>query len=184
MRIWIPLVLAILLIPGVSSAAGLHESLSCSGCHGIHTAQDDIIFAVKANKTEINPLTKKPYSGVTALCLGCHTGIMPVFGKTSHPYGIAPKAKIADVPKDLLRKSMLGCVGCHDPHPSNPNYKYLRVSTGKRGSDMGQFCSLCHSSKSGTRIPASSVFSSMDETKSSARSAVKKTTRPPVKKAK
>jgi hypothetical protein len=160
MRIWIPLFIAILLIPVVSFAAGLHESLSCNGCHGIHTAMDDIIFSVEANKTEINPITKKPYSGVTALCLGCHTAVMPVFGKSSHPYGIKPKSKIAAVSKDLLRNGMLGCVGCHDPHPSNPNFKYLRVSTGKR------------------------IFSSMDETKSSGKAAARKAVKPPVKKAK
>jgi predicted CXXCH cytochrome family protein len=182
MRIWIPLVIAILLIPVVSFAAGLHESLSCNGCHGIHTAKDDIIFSIEANKTEINPLTKKPYSGITALCLGCHTGIMPVFGKTSHPYGIKPKSRIADVPKDQMRNGLLGCVGCHDPHPSNPNFKYLRISTGKRGSDMARFCSLCHSSKSGVKIPSSAVSSSMDETKSSGRVPAAKAA--PVKKSK
>lgn len=158
-----------LMLPAVALAAGGHDSLSCTGCHGIHTAKADIIFAVAPNKTAINPRLNGPDKGVTALCLGCHEttggmGIKPVSGKTSHPWGIKPDPKIASVPSNALRDGKLECVGCHDPHPSNPNHRYLRVAT-KGGSQMVNFCSLCHSSKSGQKATGT-VFDSMDERKS------------------
>ena len=86
-----------------------------------------------------NPRTKSAYSGSTALCLGCHEesskggqGYAPVAGHISHPYGLASvNSKVANVPADLLRGGRFECVGCHDPHPSNPNHKYLRVDTAK-----------------------------------------------------
>lgn len=170
-RIGILLILAALMAaPSIASAAGKHDSLSCTGCHSIHDSKGNLIFAVDPNKQSINPRTKQPYSGVTALCLGCHEntggmGIIPVEGKKSHPYGISnPNTKIADVPQELLRDGVFHCIGCHDPHPSNANYKYLRVDT-KAGSEMQEFCSLCHSAKSGIKVGASSIFSSMDQTK-------------------
>jgi hypothetical protein len=75
--------------------------LSCTGCHGIHTAKGDIIFEVEPNTAAVNPRTKKPFGGVTALCLGCHEtqggmGIKPIAAKHSHPYGIKPDPKVAD----------------------------------------------------------------------------------------
>ena len=36
-----------------------------------------------------------------------------------------------------------GCGSCHDPHPSNPNFKYLRIGT-NGGRNMGAFCAYCH----------------------------------------
>lgn len=161
-----------LALPGLALASGGHDSLSCTGCHGIHTAKGDIIFAVEPNTKAINPATNKPYTGITALCLGCHEnnggmGILPVMSKTSHPYGVVPNAKIAGVPDTLLRDGKLECVSCHDPHPSNPNHKYLRVDS-RGGANMADFCTLCHSSKSGKKTPATAVFSSMDESKGGA----------------
>ena len=51
------------------------------------------------------------------------------------------------VPADLLRPNgSLGCMSCHDPHPSNPNYKYLQGKIAK-SSEMGKFCALCHAEK-------------------------------------
>ena len=158
-----------LLVPAVLYAAGKHEGLNCTGCHGIHTAQGDIIFAVEPNKKVKNPRTNKPYTGVTALCLGCHEtienggmGIIPVSASKSHPYGVVPNPKVANVPPSFLRSGELACVGCHDPHPSNPNYKYLRVDT-EGGADMQKFCVVCHSSKADVEVTKIEVFSSMDE---------------------
>ncbi len=152
-----------------SYAAGGHDALECTGCHGIHTAKGDIIFAVEPNKKAVNKMTKKPYEGTTALCLGCHEtmeqggmGILPVSSKMSHPYGVSPNAKVANVPQVFLRKGILECVGCHDPHPSNPNHKYLRVNT-KGGSEMQGFCAICHSSKADVKMKKVKVFDSMDE---------------------
>jgi predicted CXXCH cytochrome family protein len=70
---------------------------------------------------------------------------------------------VATVPDELLRDGKLECVGCHDPHPSNTNYKYLRVST-SQGAAMGNFCNLCHSAKSGKESEGG-IFTSMDESK-------------------
>lgn len=169
MRTFLVTLFLALALPAVGFAAGAHEALSCTGCHGIHTARGEIIFAVDPNTQAINPATGTVFEGVTALCLGCHSetggmGILPIAGKTSHPIGVAPDAKVATVPPQLIRDGKLECVGCHDPHPSNPNYKYLRVAT-SGGSDMTNFCNLCHSSKSGKSTAAADTFDSMDERK-------------------
>lgn len=169
MRLFIITLLAALLVPAAVFAFGGHEMLGCVGCHGIHDAKADIIFAVEANKQSVNPRTNKPFEGVTALCLGCHEntggmGILPIAGRKSHPYGITPNAMVADVPSQLLRNNVFECVSCHDPHPSNPNHKYLRVDTAG-GGKMQNFCSLCHSTKSGQGVPATAIFTSMDQKK-------------------
>ncbi|RMG67250.1 MAG: cytochrome C [Nitrospirae bacterium] len=166
--------LLVVLLPTTLLAAGAHDSLMCTGCHSIHDAQGKIIFAVKANTVDKNPRTGKAFSGVTALCLGCHDaaekggmGIRPIFAHKSHPYGIDKVNKrVARVPKALLRDGRFECVSCHDPHPSNPNYRYLRVDT-KGGANMDRFCSLCHPAKVDpkSRVSSKDFFNSMDETK-------------------
>ncbi|WP_242393169.1 cytochrome c3 family protein [Anaeromyxobacter oryzisoli] len=160
--------------PLAALAAGAHDSVGCSGCHSIHTAKGEIIFAVPQNKTMLNPKTKQPYTGTTALCLGCHAdskeggqGYAPVNGHMSHPFGLASvNPKIAKVPPELLREGgRFECLGCHDPHPSNPYYKYLRVDTAK-GSKMDAFCAVCHPIKAdvATAKESAVLFTSMDET--------------------
>ncbi len=160
-------------VPVIVFAAGGHDSLSCTGCHAIHTAKEGkLIFAVEKNKTDINPRTKKAYSGISALCLGCHEtpekggqGIKPIEGHMSHPYGINyVNPKVARVPDELLRNGNFECVSCHDPHPSNTNYKYLRVDTAN-GAKMENFCAVCHPMKADPKTAAEKMqfFSSMDE---------------------
>ncbi|MCX7793669.1 MAG: hypothetical protein N2257_04610 [Thermodesulfovibrionales bacterium] len=168
MKILVPLFL-VLLIPVIVHGAGKHELLNCTGCHAIHTAKGDIIFAVEPNKKALNPQTKTPYTGVTALCLGCHetperggAGIAPISGAMSHPFSVTPNPKVATVPQGLLRDGKLECSGCHDPHPSNPNYKYLRVDT-KAGKEMETFCAVCHPSKVEKAPKDVKIFDSMDE---------------------
>jgi len=163
-------VILALVVPAFAFAAGAHDGLNCVGCHGIHSAKGEIIFAVEPNKKAINPKTKQPFTGVTALCLGCHEtierggmGIAAVSATHSHPFGVAPNAKVANVPAVFLRDGKLECVGCHDPHPSNPNFKYLRVDTAK-GGKMGDFCAMCHSSKADPGASKSmKIFNSMNE---------------------
>ncbi len=161
----------LLMFPGISRAAGKHDGLNCTGCHGIHDAKGALIFAVDPNKKAINPRTGKPNTGVTALCLGCHEtpenggmGIIPVSAKHSHPFGVVPNPKVARVPSEFLRNGKLECVGCHDPHPSNPNYKYLRVDT-KGGAEMQKFCAICHPAKADVKLSTIKIFNSMDERK-------------------
>lgn len=161
-------------LPLSALAAGGHDAVGCVGCHAIHTAKDQIIFAVASNKQVVNPKTKQPYTGTTALCLGCHEdsakggqGYAPISGHMSHPYGLAAvDQKIAKVPGELLREGgRFECLGCHDPHPSNPYYKYLRVDTAK-GSKMDAFCAICHPIKADVATVAEKavLFTSMDET--------------------
>lgn len=159
-----------LAVPALVYAAGAHDGLNCVGCHGIHNAKGEIIFAVEPNKKSVNPKTKQAFTGTTALCLGCHEtierggmGIAAVSANHSHPYGVAPNAKVATVPDVFLRDGKLECVGCHDPHPSCPNYKYLRVDTAK-GAKMGDFCGMCHASKADPNaVKGMKIFNSMDE---------------------
>ena len=132
------------------------------------------LFKVK-NEVYPNPRTGKPVSGVSALCLGCHNlnqfggaGVRPIFLHMTHPVGVKPNPRIASVPQKLLRDGKLQCVSCHDPHPSNPFWKYLRVDT-KGGSQVGRFCALCHSAKADLKfygiedLAQIKVFSSMNE---------------------
>ncbi len=142
-------------------------SISCCLCSG------DISFlsSCPPNKKALNPNTKAPYTGITALCLGCHeaperggAGIAPVSGAMSHPFSVIPNPKVATVPQGLLRDGKLECSGCHDPHPSNPNYKYLRVDT-KGGKEMEVFCAVCHPSKAEKAPKEVKIFDSMDERK-------------------
>ena len=160
-------------LPLSALAAGGHDAVGCTGCHSIHTAKGAIIFAVGPNKQVVNPKTKQPYTGTTALCLGCHEdsakggqGYAPISSHMSHPYGLTSvDPKIAKVPGELLREGgRFECLGCHDPHPSNPYYKYLRVDTAK-GSKMDAFCAMCHPIKADAAAQEKVVvFTSMDET--------------------
>jgi predicted CXXCH cytochrome family protein len=171
-RLRLSVVLAILLVvPAMAYSAGRHEGLECTGCHGVHDAKGAIISAVDLNTKVLNPETGKPYSTTTAMCLGCHEtvenggmGILPVSSAMSHPFGVTANPKVANVPAKFLRDGRLECVGCHDPHPSNPNYKYLRVDT-KGGAEMQKFCAVCHASKADVKAAEVKVFDSMDETK-------------------
>lgn len=167
------LIIFTLAVPAFVFAAGAHDGLNCVGCHGIHNAKGEIIFAVEPNKKALNPKTNQPFTGITALCLGCHEtidrggmGIAAVSAKHSHPYGVKANPKVATVPDVFLRNGNLDCVGCHDPHPSNPNYKYLRVDTSK-GAKMGEFCAMCHASKASAAAKNMKIFDSMDERKAS-----------------
>jgi len=171
MKYFVLLLMMILVVPAVALAAGPHDGLECTGCHGIHDAKGDVIFAVEPNTKSLNPRTGQPYGGITALCLGCHEtienggmGILPISTAMSHPFGVKPNPKVATVPGIFLRNGELECVSCHDPHPSNPNYKYLRVDT-KGGADMQAFCAMCHQSKSEEKASSEAIFNSMDERK-------------------
>jgi len=66
----------------------------------------------------------------------------------SHPVGIVPKK--VKLPKEARgfkgQEDQLTCLGCHDHHPSNKNYKYLRWPT-DGGRDINAFCAHCHKDK-------------------------------------
>ncbi len=140
-------VLAMAVAAPAAFAYGPHDP-NCVECHSIHYAKGRAILAVEPNTKEQNPATGKGASDDAALCLGCHNedeGIVPIHLATTHPVGMKPRK--VKVPADLLRKDgTLGCTSCHNPHPSNPNYKYLRGTVAK-GSELGKFCAICHSDK-------------------------------------
>ncbi len=129
---------------------GPHDP-NCVECHSIHYAKGKAILAVAPNTTEKNPATGSGAAGDAALCLGCHNedeGIMPIHLSSTHPVGMKPNR--AKVPAELLSKDgNLGCSSCHDPHPSNPSYKYLQGNIAK-GSEVGKFCSMCHPAQADT----------------------------------
>ena len=160
--------------PAAALAAGGHDGVGCTGCHSIHAAKGEIIFAVPANAKYLNPKTNQPFGGATALCLGCHQetdkggqGYAPISQHVSHPLSAKTvNAKVARVPGELLRDGQFECLGCHDPHPSNPYYKYLRADTGAKGQGMDKFCAVCHPIKADQAVAAEkvSLFTSMDET--------------------
>ncbi len=139
-------VLMILLAPTALWAFGPHDN-ECVECHGIHTAQGAALIGVEPFETE-NPSTGTVVRDVSSLCLGCHSdqgGILEIDLMRTHPIGIIPKK--AQVPQDNLSfEGTLTCTSCHDPHPSNPNYMYLRADV-SGGGDMGAFCEICHAEK-------------------------------------
>lgn len=172
------LFLIVLLIFSVEVyAAGPHDGITCLGCHSAHFAVDDKIFSVK-NKKMVNPRNGASLEGLVARsCLGCHeleqfggAGIKPVHLHTTHPIGMKPNPKIADVPENLLKDGKLDCISCHEPHPSNKNFMYLRVKTNK-GASVQNFCVTCHSVKGdlesmGIKDAKSiKIFSAMDQSK-------------------
>ncbi len=136
------LVLSLAAAPAL--AYGPHDP-NCVECHSIHAAKGKAILAVAPLTSQKNPATGAGAAGDVSLCLGCHNedeGIMPIALMSTHPVGMKPNK--VKVPADLLKKDgTLGCMSCHDPHPANPNYKYLQGNVAK-GSDVGKFCSLCH----------------------------------------
>lgn len=146
----------IIQIPLISNFPyGPHTALDCLGCHDPHYAKAQKIFKVK-NELMVNPRTGQKIDDVSALCLGCHNtpafggaGVRPIHLHMTHPVNVVPYTRIANVPGKLLRKDMIQCVSCHDPHPSNPNWRYLRVDT-ESGTKVGRFCETCHPAKADT----------------------------------
>lgn len=141
---------AVLFVGSYAFAFGPHDN-NCKECHSLHYAKGKSIIGVNPNVKEKNPATGRVAEDDLSLCLGCHNdseGIMPIMLSSTHPVGMKPNK--VNVPAELLRPNgALGCTSCHDPHPSNPNYKYLRSSTGPiaRSGDLGRFCATCHKEK-------------------------------------
>ncbi len=154
-------------------AFGPHEGLDCLGCHDPHYAKAQKLFKVN-NTKQPNPRTGGTIDGISALCLGCHNlteaggaGIKPVYLHMTHPVNVKPNPKIAKMPDSLTRDGMIQCVSCHDPHPSNKSWRYLRMDTDD-GSNVGKFCMACHPAKTDgnfykTEVADIKIFSSMNE---------------------
>lgn len=133
----------------VALASGPHDA-NCVSCHNPHYAKGSYLIGVQPNSSMDNPSGNSKIGGIDTLCLGCHNeaeGIMPIHLATTHPTGVAPT--YVKVPEKMLRDGKMSCVSCHNPHPSNSNYKYLVVDT-KKGNDMGVFCAVCHTEQADT----------------------------------
>lgn len=134
-------------------AAGPHD-MNCVECHSPHFAKGDYIIGVEPASFDNPAITRlsETTSGIDALCLGCHNdaaGNAPIHLNTTHPTSVKPT--YVTVPDQLLRNNQFGCISCHNPHPSNTNYKYLIVPT-NAGADMGRFCGVCHSEQSDSEV--------------------------------
>jgi predicted CXXCH cytochrome family protein len=143
-----------LLLPVPGLAAGPHDALGCAGCHP--TKGSGAWFLVPPNRKYADPATGRPFTGTTGVCLACHQtreaggrGNSPVWRHTSHPFGVAPSdPRRSNVPAKLLVNGRVECLSCHDPHPANSGYKYLR-DVSPDGSDVDQLCAACHPAKAG-----------------------------------
>jgi len=165
------------LAPAAVLAAGGHDKIGCSGCHSMHAVKGDQLSAVAPNKKMVDYKTGQPHQPITALCISCHgpteeggKGIASVANHLGHPFSRATvNPRLARVPASLLRDGHFECVSCHDPHPSNPNYRYLRVKASNQAPSMTVFCGICHPRKADPNAIPQSLFSSMDETAGKAR---------------
>ncbi len=143
-----------LLIPTLA-LAGPHDD--CTLCHGVHSGQGPVILTETPNTTTINPRTGKPLKRIGQLCLACHAaepdgaGYRPVDLNHTHPVGFTPDPTKVTLPAEAKgfrgEEEDLTCTGCHDQHPSNPNYMYLRWPS-EGGDNLSIFCAKCHPKQS------------------------------------
>ena len=146
-RLTLTLLAAAVLLPSAARSAGGHGTIGCVACHGL-----------------------KKVEGTSSFCLKCHAAkdqggrdILPITKHASHPFDLASvNPRVARVPAELVRADgSFGCLSCHDPHPSNPNYRYLRIAVG-RTPTLSELCSVCHPRKADAGR-ATPLFTSMDE---------------------
>jgi hypothetical protein len=128
------------LIPSVAWSGGHTE---CKMCH-LDAKQKNFQLIVKPDYDTINPFTGKSYGQDDAICIACHQQFK---AKTIHPVGIVPQKTV--LPPEAKgfkgQENEITCRSCHDPHPENKNYMYLRWSADK-GIDISKFCVVkCHS---------------------------------------
>lgn len=127
----------------VLAYGGGHEN--CDLCH--KNASKKNYTLVSQNKTKaINPATKKPYGKLDALCQSCHEQS----SQFAHPVGIIPDPQKVMVPEDALgfsgQEQEVTCLSCHNPHPDNKSYQYLRWQV-EDEDDMTTFCVKCHAAQ-------------------------------------
>jgi hypothetical protein len=140
MSIFSAMILLWVLLPSLVWAGG-HEK--CELCHKDVTKQDYTIIVPPDTKT-INPYTAKPFGKRDAICMSCHRDQLDLVG--THSVGVVPKH--ATMPKEALgfkgQEKELTCESCHDPHPENKNYMYLRWPASPGRSGLNKFCGTCH----------------------------------------
>ena len=140
------LILATLSVLLLTDVVWAQHDENCLDCHSLHYAKTARMLMTNDPDVSINSHTRKPLDGLNSMCMGCHSGDggPEITIMQTHPVGLTPiKVK---VPANRLRDGKITCVGCHDPHPSNTNYKYLLVDT-KDGTNMSKLCGICHGDK-------------------------------------
>lgn len=155
-RLVLCITLFVLAVPSLSFS-GPHDD--CTLCHGVHTGQGPVILTETPNTTTINPRTGKPMKRIGSLCLACHAeepdgaGYRPIDLNHTHPVGFTPNTGKVKLPEEAKgwpgEEEDITCLGCHDQHPSNTNYMYLRWPS-DGGNDLPSFCSKCHPNQSKT----------------------------------
>jgi len=147
------LLLFLLAWPANTKAGKGHEE--CSLCHGVHTSKGLRIFPKEFNTKTINPNTSEHLGKIDSLCMACHAskpngeGIRALDLTRKHYFGGKLYVmKLPDAAKDFKGgEDRFTCLACHDPHPSNKNYCYLRTKKGlkiSKSKDIKKFCLWCH----------------------------------------
>ncbi|MGA1868211.1 MAG: hypothetical protein ACMUJM_06655 [bacterium] len=140
--------------PPSAEAGNGHEE--CSPCHSVHNAQGSLLFPRQLNTQTINPYTGESLGKRDALCMSCHApkpegeGIRALDLTRKHYFGGNPK--IVKLPPEAVRGRnerghVFTCLSCHDPHPANKNYCYLRTDKDLKISEKAgvkNFCLWCH----------------------------------------
>ncbi|MGA1825390.1 MAG: hypothetical protein ACMUIP_12095 [bacterium] len=146
--------LIVLACPSRSEAGKGHEE--CSPCHGVHSSKGILLFPKQLNTKTINPNTGEPLGTLDALCMSCHAskpegeGIRALDLTRKHYFGGNPN--IVKLPAEATRgiregEHLFTCLSCHDPHPANENYCYLRTQKDLKISEqigVKDFCLWCH----------------------------------------
>jgi len=150
---------AIVLALPMMAAAGPHDD--CTLCHGVHTGQGPVILTETPNTTTINPKNGKPLGRIGSLCMACHAaepdgaGYRPVDLAHTHPVDFIPDPKKVQLPAESKgfpgEEEKLTCNGCHNQHPANTNYMYLRWDS-DNGQNLPKFCAHCHPKQSKDEI--------------------------------
>ncbi|MFQ5646987.1 MAG: hypothetical protein ACE5GM_08665 [bacterium] len=141
------------LVPSMVNA-GPHDD--CTLCHGVHTGQGPVILQEPPNTTTINPRTGQPMKRIGSLCLACHTeepdgaGYRPIDLAHTHPVGFTPGPRLVVLPDEAKgfpgEEEDIVCTSCHNQHPANTNYRYLRWPS-DGGNYLPMFCMHCHPEK-------------------------------------
>jgi len=152
---WTVMIAGLLVGDPALAEEGFGPHKDCKMCHSKDPNSEPYEFAVKQDDKTQNPATRKTLQGVSALCLACHgkhgegEEAKGIDLHASHPIGIAPGGNVK-VPKEGLgysgEEKTLSCASCHDWHPTNKNYKYLRWGAAGKY-DLSRFCQHCHVNK-------------------------------------
>jgi predicted CXXCH cytochrome family protein len=125
--------------PEVRQRLGMHTSIgACRVCHTSHNAKGPHLWTQ-------SPLGSDD-SGTIDLCGACHnTDLTKQPHVTRHPIAVAPPQPAPEdpnIPPDIKSQSLIGCIGCHNPHGGQGPSEHLRYPA-------DTLCTPCHADKEG-----------------------------------